>query len=272
MSLFDFDHRTTRLLVAGGLLALGGAALGTGCGGGTDTTTIDSFCQAIAQADCSNAIVIACYGSNDTTYQTDLANCVAARSQISVCNPQNLPYHAEYADYCISTHEQVYQATQLEAGAFTLLDQACAPVFNRSGAVGTKCTADIDCDIGGGLACVVHQTADGTAGTCQTPIPTAAGAKCSDLAAQCTDGLFCQQSGYCVAAPVKGEVCGPGITCAAGFFCNVDSNQCENQKQNTETCTADDNCVGGFCISGQCSGTYSFAFGSSTCQDFLGQK
>jgi hypothetical protein len=272
MSLFDFDHRTTRLFVAGGLLAFGGAMLGTGCGGGTDTTTIDTFCQSVAAADCSNAIVVACYGSSDVTYDTDLQNCIKARSQLSVCNPRNLPYHADYADYCISTHEQVYQAAQLDPGALGLLDQACAPVFNRGGAVGTKCTEDIDCDVGGGLACVIHQTADGTAGTCQMPIPTAAGEKCSAAAAQCMDGLFCQQSGYCVAAPGNGETCGPGIKCAAGFFCDVDSNQCKSQLPNNSDCKADGDCVGGFCISGKCTATYSFAFGSSTCQEFTGSN
>lgn len=273
MSLFDFDYRTTRLAITGGLLAAAGTVLGSGCGGGGDTTTLAGFCQALATADCSNALVIACYGANDSTFDADLQQCIRARSATSVCNPSGLPYNAEFADGCISAHEQVYQATQLDPTAFDLLRQNCAPVFNKGGKVGTKCVEDTDCDVSGGLYCVVHQGKGATTvGTCQEPVPTMAGEKCTDPAAQCADGLFCQEAGYCVASPSAGDICGPGIKCEMGYFCDPDQNACVKQFSDTAPCNADDNCAGGFCVGGRCTATYSFAFGSATCQEFTGLK
>ena len=76
-----------------------------GSGGGTSTTTPtptysypteQSFCDAVAKAECSAAVVTACYGSDQASLPQDTESCVTARS--ARCNPDKLPYHPEYAE------------------------------------------------------------------------------------------------------------------------------------------------------------------------------
>src|SRR3954469_19020088 len=102
MSLFNFDHRTSKLVLACAALMLGGGLIGAGCGG-TDTSTIVGFCEAQAIAECSYPVVQACYGSNDASIDADTTTCIATRSQPVKCNPDNLPYHANFADNCVNT-------------------------------------------------------------------------------------------------------------------------------------------------------------------------
>lgn len=276
MSLFNFDLRNSRLVLAGAALLLGGGVLGGGCGGGYDLSTIVGFCQAQAAADCSLAIVSACYGSSDSTISTDTDSCIAARSQISKCNPTGLPYHPEFADACVAQHQAVFANSQIDGPTFLTLRDACLPVFNRGNAQGAGCTDDSGCDVGGGLRCVIHAGK----GTCQTPVAVGGGESCSQLAAQCTDSqgstdtFYCDSGNHCVTAGAGGDKCGSGEACGNGLRCNTSAKVCVNQASNGDPCTANEDCAGGFCLGtgtasgGECAATLTFAFGGSTCQSF----
>jgi hypothetical protein len=276
MSLFNFDLRNARLVLAGASLVLGGAALAGGCGGGYDLTSIVGFCQAQAAADCSIAIVGACYGSSDQTISTDTDSCIAARSQISKCNPSGLPYHPEFADACVAQHQAVFANSQIDGATYATLRDACLPVFNKGNPQGSGCSDDSDCDVGNQLRCVVHAGK----GTCQIPTAVGGGESCSQLAAQCTDSsgnidtFYCDSGNHCVTAGAAGEKCSSADACGTGLRCNSSAKVCVDQATNGQPCHAASECAGGFCLGasssavGECAATLTYAFGGSTCQDF----
>jgi len=272
MSLMNFGHRTARLALAGAALAIFGGALGAGCGGGYDTSSLGGFCQAMAAADCSPNVVQQCYLASEGMIETDTNSCILARSQAKNCNPSNLPYHPEWADNCLATHGAVYSQTQIDITTFKQIAQACLATFNRGGQQGQTCTQDVDCDVGNGLFCMVRV---GGKGTCQVPTPVEAGQSCNDPAAQCPDGMFCDTGFHCVAIGGAASVCGAGQPCGDGFRCNNQLHQCEAQLPDQATCKGDSDCAGGFCVgvsstnpAGKCASTLIFAFGSAVCAPF----
>ncbi|MFT3774444.1 MAG: hypothetical protein QM820_54485 [Minicystis sp.] len=267
MSLFNFDNRTFRLVLAGAALALTGGALGTGCGG-SNTGTLEGFCGELAAVECSYAIVTACYGSSDATFQTDQASCIAARSRVSNCNPNGLTYHPEFADACIAQHGLVFSSATIDSATYATLRDACLPAFNQGRTQGSECSDDSDCDVGyAGLRCI---TRVGGKGTCQVPVPVAGGASCKDPSAQCPTGNYCDSGFHCVQIGLKGDACGAGQPCGTGTRCV--NEVCVDQLTNGQACTSADDCVGGFCLggadAGQCAASYILAFGSSTCKAF----
>src|SRR5262245_49865692 len=122
MSLFNFNH--ARLVLASAALALAGGIIGTGCGG-QDVSTVQGFCSALAQADCSAEIVRSCYGSSDATIQADMDRCVQARSGVDTCNPRNLPYHPDFADGCLAAHQQVFSVSSIDLESWKSVREAC---------------------------------------------------------------------------------------------------------------------------------------------------
>ena len=277
MSSFTFN---TRLVIAGGALALAGGVLGAGCSAdpGIDYTLLSTFCQQVAQADCSVAAVQACYGASDTALAADTTACIAVRSAPERCNPNNLPYHSDYAQPCVDAHAAVYAAPQLDPGSLKAMAVACGAVFNKGGKAGAACSADTDCALTGvadgtGLSCVIHQSK----GTCQVPVQVNAGDKCSAPAAQCADGYSCDAGGHCVADPGVKEACQPGVTCASGLRCDAATSSCLPLIADTKPCTTASDCAGGFCIgtgtsaAAVCSSTFVLAFLSPTCSDFKGK-
>jgi hypothetical protein len=262
------------VVIAGGALALVGGALGAGCGGtpAVDYSVETSFCEALAQADCSQPIVQACYGSgsNADLLAVDVQTCITFRTTPEVCNPLMLPYHGDFAQPCIDAHTAAYVNGQLDAAAVVAMTQGCLPVLNKAGAVTTQCTADTDCDVGSGLYCVTHQ---GAKGTCQTPTTVAPGSACTAAADECMGGYFCETSGYCVANPAKGAACSATVACGANLRCDATTNLCADQLQDGSPCTEPSDCTGGVCIStnsgGVCAATYTFAVGSATCVSFV---
>jgi hypothetical protein len=287
MSSFTFNIGSPRLAIAGGALALAGGMLGGGCGGGPsfDYTTEADFCQALATVDCGQATVDACYGANDTSIDMDTQLCITARSTPERCNPQGLPYNSTYAQDCVDAHTNVYQNSpnlpSLDPGLLQAMTQACEGVFNKGGAHGATCTADTDCavipavEMMAGYSCVFHKGM----GTCQIPNPVNAGDTCTNPADQCPDGYSCQAGGtgeYCIANPGAGQACGPGITCGSSMSplrCDTTTKLCATQLGDNSPCKDPSDCAGGFCIltssGGLCSHTYTLAFGSPTCADFV---
>lgn len=270
-----------RLVVAAGSLALAGGALAAGCGGGGlsgDYSTQMSFCQVLAQADCSDPVVRACYGADDSSVGTDTTTCIAARSALDRCNPAGLPYHSQYAQDCVDAHTNLYGSSQLDPGLFQAAQQACLGVFNKGGTQGASCSSDADCAVTPvaenqpSLVCIIHQGA----GTCQIPNLVNAGDKCQDPTAQCPDGYSCLAGGYCVANPGSGEACGPGITCGnsvSKLRCDLTTMKCAAPFDDGQACTDVSECSGNFCVptakGGICSHTYTLALGAPACEVFV---
>src|SRR4051812_44112920 len=85
MSFFDINYRNGKLALAGAVLLVGAGAFGGGCGGGISTEA--EFCQALAEVQCSQAVVTACYGSSDVNLDANTESCISSRSLSSRCNP-----------------------------------------------------------------------------------------------------------------------------------------------------------------------------------------
>jgi hypothetical protein len=277
MSSFRGDDHNIRLAILAiaitrAALVVAASALSGGCGSsGPDYSELTAFCQALAQADCSQAVVTGCYGSSTASLPDDTQTCVTARATPERCNPLGLAYHAQYAQACIDAHAAAYMSGQLDAGTFATLQQQCLPALNQGGEVGASCSDDTDCDVGSGDFCVVHQ---GGSGTCQVPQPVMPGGDCSDPAAECSAGYFCESGGYCVIDPGQaGKACGPGVSCNTGLGCSTTTMTCAAQLPDSAACTVDSDCSGGLCISvsdgAECAATYTFAVGSATCADFV---
>src|SRR5262249_53331861 len=125
-----------------------GGVLAAGCGGSSaDYSTQMSFCQALATTDCTDPVVRACWGADDSSVDADTQLCITARSSPHLCNPGGLPYHAQYAQDCVDAHQNLYQGTMLDPGAYAAAQQACEGVFNKGGTTGATCTADSDCAV-----------------------------------------------------------------------------------------------------------------------------
>jgi hypothetical protein len=270
MSSFNLD---TRKWIAAAALALAGGAIAAGCGSdpGIDFTQQTTFCQQVAQADCSALAVQACYGADGTSLETDTTTCISVRSSPEHCNPLNLPYHSMYAPACVAAHAAVYAQNPLDPNALAAMELSCTAVLNKGGTQGASCSADTDCAGTGdatGFVCVIHQ---GTGGKCEVPVPVSAGDTCAAPASACVAGYYCDTGGHCVEDPVGGQACGPGISCGAGFFCDAQS-FCTAQLQDNQACTASSDCVGQFCVGAPgmsvCSHTFTLALLSPTCSDF----
>jgi hypothetical protein len=270
MSSFRFDLRSAGAALAPLVLMAG--ALGGGCGGGgVDYTLIANFCQALAQADCSQPVVEACYGTSAGApdLPTDVQSCVTRRSTPEVCNPLNLQYHDTYAQPCVDAHAAAYGSGQVDAAALQSMTQACLPALNQAGEQGTSCSADTDCDVGSGLSCVIHQ---GSSGTCQTPTTIAPGSPCTSPSAECSTGYFCEASGFCDEEPIQGQACSATLACGPGLRCASDV--CASQLPDSSACTAATDCTGGLCIATSgttsvCATNYTFGLGAPTCEGFL---
>jgi hypothetical protein len=252
------------------LLALAGGAIGaSGCGGG-DTQSLAGFCQALAAQDCSYAVVQACYASSDSSLENDVQSCVAVRSSVAKCNPQNLPFHPEFGDACLQAHAAAFAAAQVDEATFAAMQDACLATFNKGGTDGSMCSADVDCDVGNGLRCVVRV---GGAGSCRIPVPAMPGDSCKDPTAQCADGYYCDSGFHCVQEGTLGDTCGLGQPCGMGAWCNDKTKQCEGQFHNGAVCNTGNQCEGGFCLAvtgggSQCAANYVFSFGAAACVDF----
>ncbi len=287
MSSFNFDYRSTRLMVTGALLALAGAALGVGCGGGgLDYPTQFDFCQGVAQADCSGPIVTACYGSSS---DQDTQACINVRSSAEQCNPhQYVVYHPEFADQCIAAHQSLYGSNPLDPTLYQAMEQACLPTLNNGGEAGVSCTQQADCDVGAGLSCIIHEAAEGqpTRGTCQVPVPVMPGTSCNGAADQCVDqngntntfycALGASGSGHNCIQNVSG-ICGSDVSCTSGSYCNAATGHCAAQLADTFPCTADAECAGGFCVptsatGGECATMLTLGFASPACAAFESSK
>jgi hypothetical protein len=231
-------------------MGLVGGTLSGGCSSAPDLSTQEAFCQAVAQADCSPAVVSACYLAGPNTIDSDTQRCIRFRSAPEQCNPANLPFHADNAQACVNAHSAAYAAGTLDPTALANMNTTCEAVFNRGGPTGTRCNADTDCDVVNGLSCVLHASGNGS---CQVPIPVNPGDSCASPASQCSTGYYCEASGHCVSNPTTGGQCGVGIPCATMSRCvasaNGNAGVCEPQLGDMQPCSANGDCLGGFCVS-----------------------
>ncbi|MFO0587646.1 MAG: hypothetical protein U0441_08905 [Polyangiaceae bacterium] len=249
-----------------------------GSGGGSTTTqtptysypTAESFCGAVAKAECSSAVVTACYGSDQASLTQDTESCVTARS--ARCNPDNLPYHPEYAEACVNARAAALTDAVWTHADVDAVENACLPVFSKGLEKGSQCSADTDC--GGGYRCLLKIGA--LTGVCDSPNLIPAGDACSGASDVCDTGYYCSPKvWHCLALGKENEVCSEGAPCGADYYCSdPDTGVCVAKTKNGLDCAGDEVCQGGFCVgatantSGKCSSTLPLTITSTSCDDY----
>jgi hypothetical protein len=226
------------------------------------------FCAAIAAAECTDAVVDACYASAPEKLAEDRAKCVGLRKEAARCNPSSFAYFPEYADACVASRAKIYADAELTKTEIEDDYEACLPVFSRGGGEGSVCTTDIDCDTAADLRCVVKGTP--AQGACYVPVEAAGGDECIEADTLCADTHYCDGSN-CLTRKSAGAACSDTILCGVDLKCEALT--CVEKLGGGETCTADEDCQG-FCIltagetTGTCAGKIVLAISSQTCDAF----
>lgn len=247
------------------------------CGGRgePDQTTPDfaypteqSFCAAIAEVECNQAVVRTCYGSDDSTLAADAEACKEARVQR--CNPDGLPYHPEDAEACVSARRDALSDAVWTRPELDAVFEACLPVLSNKVPEGRACASDHDCDAAVGLRCITRQ--DDLQGVCAEPVTASGGEPCEDPAIVCEEAYYCGPGAHCIVKPRRDEACSARVPCAPGFYCSgQDEGTCLPKIENGAACNTDAVCAGGFCIGrtssrqGVCAATLPLTITSSTC-------
>jgi hypothetical protein len=261
------------------------SVLASGCGGGGESTsgtttssptykyaTEESFCQAVAEAECNTAVVTACYGSDMASLPDDTTACVTAREKS--CNPTFLPYHPEEAEGCVSARAAALSDAVWTKDDLAAVEEACLPVFSKKQGDGAVCSAGTDCDAASGLSCLVKLGS--LQGVCGAPTVVAGGESCAAPTATCDAGFYCDPKvSHCLANPKENEVCSSGAPCASDFYCtDTDAGTCTLKTKNGLDCTSDALCAGGFCVGataaapGKCSSTLPLTITSTSCDTY----
>ena len=283
MSLRNFSTVGGFLLVAG-LVAACVSTEETNAGPQFKYPSEASFCEALAKAECNTDVVKACYSVSD---DTNKGACVAARSSLSACrtsvtgvdNANVVGYNPAAAESCIAKHTSIYADAELTVAELDAAKEACIKVYSGAGSAGSTCEFDSDCNTAKNLRCV---TRPGASGTCAEPRVVAAGADCSDPAAQCADDQFCGEavSGQiCQNKLPEGSMkCSETVPCGDAAKCAIDMmtmvGTCEAKLADGADCTADDDCAGSFCEkdkdtdAGVCASVYTITRFTHSCDGF----
>lgn len=231
--------------------------------------TEESFCAALGQGDCNDAVVKACYGSDQSSIAEDRESCRAARS--AQCNPGTLPYHPEAAEACVVERQKALEDAVWTKEELAAVEAACLPVFSKEGPDGAACVSDYDCLTAEGLRCVVKFGSK--TGVCGVPKLVVGGESCADPLAVCDVAYYCEQTvSACLKRPAVDEECSEAAPCAEDFYCSgIDPGTCVVKTKNGLACTKDVLCSGGFCIGatetteGVCSSTLPLQLNAESC-------
>jgi hypothetical protein len=234
---------------------------------------VQSFCQAYAQAQCSQVVVSAC-GVMDVT------TCATTAAQACVTNqPQGTTYVEANAAACIALVTSTYSSTTITEAQLAALATTCGTqMFSGPGAARAPCQTDYDCSSMAGLSCVVPFGQ--TAGNCYVPTVAQPGESCAEQFDVCTDGFYCDPmtQACTVDAPV-GASCSPGYNqCGDGLSCSGGGPfaTCAAASPDGYPCGLDTDCVGGMCdkaasqAQGTCASQITLSPLDASCASFIG--
>jgi hypothetical protein len=168
-------------------------------------------------------------------------------------------YDRTNAEECLQAVEDAYEDGDLVAHELKTvrnLENRCAGLINGSGDVGDDCDEDSDCNVVDGLACVQRPGEDGS---CQEPEEVQAGRPCSNPAAVCEDGFYCNGSN-CVEQKNNSAPCMLSVECGEELYCllsetssgeggaggddggTTQSGLCVNKKNIGSACVSNEQC------------------------------
>ncbi len=259
-----------------GFGAFAAGALGTGCSSSPDPAPPDplateaGFCGELAKVVCGSEVVTSCYGSVASSLEGDTKVCVE-NATANFCNADNKVYRAVNAQQCIDAYKKAYADAAIELTELEAIDVACHPALSGQGDAGQACEVDADCDGSKELRCVAKP---GAAGSCRVPAEVAPGLDCAGADQTCEAGFYCSvDAGACIAEQSATEVCSEAQPCDQESLC-VDA-VCAAKESNGTTCTAANQCTGGFCdinsgaIDGRCKAALPIVDANGECDGLL---
>ncbi|MCA9646095.1 MAG: hypothetical protein KC492_35640, partial [Myxococcales bacterium] len=194
----------------------------------------DGFCQSWANAACNDAVVKACSGDG-----ADPADCQATQSAACLSAVGD-SYDSTNAKSCIDAVKKAYQDAKLSRADVDVLELksgACAELFKGTKEEGDSCSNDAECDTISGYRCI------GESPTCQIPAEVGGGGKCSDPAAVCASGFYCDGTN-CLQAVGVGQSC-VDEPCTEDLLCLAGT--CTAKTADVQDCSKNDDCQSGLC-------------------------
>lgn len=227
-----------------------------GCGDDTKAPDPDKypgfgqFCNAIAEVECTAAVVENCSLPNReiciSSVQNDCANGGTDLTKNFTVNSDT--YDPKKAEPCVAAVQAAFGDAKLDGTDLGNIEKACAPAFSAKAAVGFQCKTDFDCT-GGNLKCFYGS--DGI-GVCRVAVPVEGGSNCDQDGSVCPSGKYCFLSSdagvgrICKDKEATGAICGLGTReCADGNFCQL-------AKDASGTLTKDGVCVAKFAAGTEC--------------------
>lgn len=240
--------------------------------GGQTTTetpypTEESFCDALAEAECNSLVVKGCYGSDDASLAEDTAACKAAR--VASCNLEELEYHPEAAEACLAARESALADGAWDYPELEDIYEKCLPVLSGDLPAGSECVKDADCAVAEGLRCIVKLGE--IQGVCAVPI---VGDSCDEEGEVCDEASFCVGGSFCADRQAEGMACSSTAECVAGTYCS-DEGGCAARLADGSKCTSAASCAGGFCVGqfsnegGVCASTEPLTIDSPACDQLF---
>ena len=203
----------------------------------------DGFCTEWGKNACSKAVLTDC--------QATEANCEDQQKQYCLDRVSDVKYTRTGAEECLEFIRDAYrdQALELdELNAFMSLGEPCDLLLAGNGDVGDECNDTADCDTTVGLKCVIKSGE--TRGQCHEPRPVGGGSKCSDAAAVCDSGFYCDGKN-CIAKSIIDEECTEDVPCDETSRCvmeaDAETGNCEPKLGIGDDCETKDQCASGIC-------------------------
>jgi len=237
---------------------------------GQKYATLEDFCKARANAECTAIVVSKCGAPS-------VEACVAKRTaSCKTGAPQGVTYVASNAEKCLDTIKEVYADAKLSDVEIASLGEACgSKIFSGPGGARSECNVDYDCKTQDGLVCMVPSGA--TTARCLVPNLVAGAAPCPGEADVCPGDYFCEaKSKTCATRAAISEPCYDLLPCQPGLACNPSpfGGGCHAKAGPGEPCKLDADCTKGVCdklvgsTNGNCTETILLTPLDSVCEGF----
>lgn len=233
-------------------LILLAAALPLGCKGEEEEpdplATRAGFCDAWAEAACSQAVIDACNVA-------EVADCRSTQSVYCLSLLPRQYQSSDQAEACVTAVGSAYADGDLTADELAIVTRLGAPCDRLSTGTsddGESCEANDDCNTARGSTCIKKLGA--AEGTCGVPEEVAAGDACDAPTQVCKAGYYCNAEN-CVTYKKTGVACTGDYMCKPEDHCVIEApateGTCEPRADLSDACISDDDCQSHYCAIAQ---------------------
>lgn len=203
------------------------------------------FCDAWAEAACSQAVLDACNESK-------VDNCKAAQADYCLTLLPKTYRSSDYADQCVKAVGSAYADGDLtadELSVVTRLGAPCDHLSSGSSEDGDSCKKNDDCNTAGGSICIFKLGA--AEGTCGKPEEVAAGDPCDAPTQVCDATHYCNGENCVAYKKTDATGCEGDYMCKPEDRCliaaDATTGTCTARADLSDPCTSDDDCQSHYC-------------------------